>query len=166
MPTAMLSDLEAYRREFEQEYPTTRRLLASFPEYKLDHKLTPTAMTPRGVGWTIALTQLIVPAIMGPELTPTGLPEAPAKWSDLLAAADAGHAEAKAAIAKLTDAEWEATLKMPVGPKQMGTVRRGDALRMFLKDHIHHRGQFSVHLRAAGAKVPSIYGPSGDEPWF
>ena len=28
-----------------------------------------------------------------------------------------------------------------------------------LFDHIHHRGQFSVYLRLAGARVPSIYGP-------
>jgi uncharacterized damage-inducible protein DinB len=29
---------------------------------------------------------------------------------------------------------------------------------------IHHRGQLAAYLRAMGAKVPSIYGPSGDEP--
>ena len=29
---------------------------------------------------------------------------------------------------------------------------------------IHHRGQLSVYLRPMGAKVPGIYGPSGDEP--
>jgi hypothetical protein len=27
----------------------------------------------------------------------------------------------------------------------------------------HHRGQFGVYLRLLGAKVPSAYGPSGDE---
>jgi uncharacterized damage-inducible protein DinB len=35
-----------------------------------------------------------------------------------------------------------------------------------LYDTIHHRGQLSVYMRLAGARVPSIYGPSGDEPWF
>jgi uncharacterized damage-inducible protein DinB len=29
---------------------------------------------------------------------------------------------------------------------------------------IHHRGQLSVYLRPMGAKVPSIYGGSADEP--
>ena len=29
-------------------------------------------------------------------------------------------------------------------------------------DQIHHRGQFSIYLRMAGGKVPSIYGPSAD----
>ena len=29
----------------------------------------------------------------------------------------------------------------------------------------HHRGQLSAYLRPMGAKVPSIYGGSADEPW-
>jgi uncharacterized damage-inducible protein DinB len=36
----------------------------------------------------------------------------------------------------------------------------------FVNNHsIHHRGQLSVYLRPMGAKVPSIYGGSADEPW-
>ena len=27
---------------------------------------------------------------------------------------------------------------------------------------VHHRGQLSAYLRPMGAKVPGIYGPSGD----
>ena len=38
------------------------------------------------------------------------------------------------------------------------------AWRSWVMNHlIHHRGQLSVYLRLTGAKVPSIYGPSGDE---
>ena len=33
----------------------------------------------------------------------------------------------------------------------------------FSNNHsVHHRGQLSAYLRALGAKVPDIYGPSGD----
>jgi uncharacterized damage-inducible protein DinB len=36
--------------------------------------------------------------------------------------------------------------------------------RNILLNHIyHHRGQFGVYLRLVGVKVPSCYGPSGDE---
>jgi uncharacterized damage-inducible protein DinB len=34
-----------------------------------------------------------------------------------------------------------------------------------LLDAVHHRGQLSIYLRLMEAKVPSIYGPSADEPW-
>jgi uncharacterized damage-inducible protein DinB len=30
---------------------------------------------------------------------------------------------------------------------------------------VHHRGQLAAYLRAAGSKVPSIYGGSADEPY-
>jgi uncharacterized damage-inducible protein DinB len=37
-------------------------------------------------------------------------------------------------------------------------------LNLHLKHAIHHRGQLSAYLRPMGAKVPSIYGSSADEP--
>ena len=37
-------------------------------------------------------------------------------------------------------------------------------LWMFFFDAIHHRGQLSTYIRPMGGKVPSIYGPSGDDP--
>jgi uncharacterized damage-inducible protein DinB len=47
----------------------------------------------------------------------------------------------------------------------MADVRVIDILWFMLMDSIHHRGQLSVYVRMTGGKVPSIYGPSGDEPW-
>lgn len=46
-----------------------------------------------------------------------------------------------------------------------GVVRQQDVLFLaFANNHsIHHRGQLSAYLRAMGAKVPAIVGPSGDE---
>ncbi len=37
---------------------------------------------------------------------------------------------------------------------------------MAMNHSIHHRGQLSSYLRPMGGKVPSIYGPSGDENPF
>lgn len=37
-------------------------------------------------------------------------------------------------------------------------------LSLHLRHTVHHRGQLSAYLRPMGAKVPSIYGPSADEP--
>jgi uncharacterized damage-inducible protein DinB len=56
-------------------------------------------------------------------------------------------------------------VKAPVGPGKMGDLRKVDVLWSTLQDQIHHRGQFSVYLRMAGGKVPSIYGPTADESW-
>ncbi len=37
-------------------------------------------------------------------------------------------------------------------------------LLMMICDQIHHRGQLTVYIRLAGGLVPSIYGPSADDP--
>jgi uncharacterized damage-inducible protein DinB len=57
------------------------------------------------------------------------------------------------------------TVRFPTGPGQIGDIPALQFLWMMLSDQIHHRGQLSVYLRMAGGKVPSIYGPSADEPW-
>lgn len=38
-------------------------------------------------------------------------------------------------------------------------------LQFCIKHSVHHRGQLSAYLRPMGAKVPSIYGGSADEPF-
>lgn len=57
------------------------------------------------------------------------------------------------------------TIKFYVAPRKLSDINVGQLLWEILHDHIHHRGQLSVYLRLVGAKVPSIYGPSADEPW-
>jgi uncharacterized damage-inducible protein DinB len=38
-------------------------------------------------------------------------------------------------------------------------------LSFLIRHHVHHRGQLTSYIRAAGGKVPSVYGGSADEPW-
>ena len=64
------------------------------------------------------------------------------------------------------DEELAETIQFPEGPGKMREWPRIEFLWFVLHDQIHHRGQFSVYLRMADAKVPAIYGPSLDEKWF
>ena len=53
------------------------------------------------------------------------------------------------------------------GGKAIFSMPRVSVLRGFVLSHIiHHRGQLSVYLRLLDVPVPSIYGPSADEPSF
>ena len=60
--------------------------------------------------------------------------------------------------------EAAGSVQLFVAPKTLGDYPTMEFLWFLLFDHIHHRGQLSVYLRMVG-KVPSIYGPSGDQPW-
>ena len=59
----------------------------------------------------------------------------------------------------LSEMKWNGELEF------FGTKRPASPMAWsFLFDIVHHRGQISTYLRPMGAKVPQIYGPSGDEP--
>src|SRR5262245_36094785 len=70
----------------------------------------------------------------------------------------------EARIAKIDDASWDRPAKFIVDGNVVWEAPLGDMLFGFLFDAIHHRGQLSSYLRPMGAKVPSIYGPSADDP--
>lgn len=41
---------------------------------------------------------------------------------------------------------------------------RADIILGLMRDMIHHRGQLTVYIRLLDGKVPSVYGPTYDEP--
>jgi uncharacterized damage-inducible protein DinB len=53
--------------------------------------------------------------------------------------------------------------KQKIGERLMEQSLGGFLWYLFF-DAIHHRGQLSTYIRPMGGKVPSIYGPSGDDP--
>jgi len=67
-------------------------------------------------------------------------------------------------LQKLSDGDWENGEAKMVWQGGEWKAKKYDMAWGMLFDAIHHRGQLSTYLRAMGAKVPSIYGPSADEP--
>lgn len=75
------------------------------------------------------------------------------------------HAAAlESRLPSLDDAKWDTPATLKMDGKVIWQATLGDMLFGFLFDAVHHRGQLSSYLRPMGAKVPSIYGPSGDDP--
>ena len=49
--------------------------------------------------------------------------------------------------------------------REVFTMPRSSVLRSFVFNHlIHHRGQLTVYLRLQNVPLPSLYGPTADEP--
>jgi len=161
-----MTEKEMFLDSFEREYQTTLKVLKAFPKDKGELKPSSNLKTAREIAWMLALNQMVPGAVIAGELKPGGLPDAPNTYDAVLAGFEQAHDEIMKKLKALPESEFNATIQMPTGPKQMGTWRKGDALWFFLSDTIHHRGQFSVYMRMAGAKLPSIYGPTADEPWW
>jgi uncharacterized damage-inducible protein DinB len=164
MPQTM-TEKDAYLATFEREYQTTLKMLKGYPRDKAELKPAEKLKPARELAWMLVMNQMIVDAVLKGDVQPGGLPAAPATLDAVIAAFESAHRDITAKLAASKESDWNATVKLPVGPKQIGDVRRGDALWMFLYDTIHHRGQLSVYTRIAGARLGSIYGPTADEPW-
>src|SRR5262249_17656745 len=143
------------------------RVMKAYPAAQGKLKFADRSHTANEIAWTLVISQMVVePILTVPKLEPMPMP-APDDFKAIVNQFEKAHASTTAKLTKLDDKPFNSTIGRRVGPAGgTASVRRADALWMMLFDTVHHRGQFSVYLRASGGKVPSIYGPSGDEPWM
>jgi uncharacterized damage-inducible protein DinB len=83
---------------------------------------------------------------------------------EVFAAYDRNHKEATRKLHALDADRWEARVPFVMGGQTFMNEPGYENAWGFLLDLVHHRGQLTTYLRAMGAKVPQIYGPSADEP--
>ena len=161
---------EHYLQVYEDEHARTMRVLRAYPADKAEMRPAPALKTARELAWIFAMERGLGKAVMNDAFAkgmPSGKPpEAPASWDEVLAAVEDTHRDFGAFVRALPDEQLAGTAKFMTGPKQLGDVRKMDFLWFLLHDEIHHRGQFSIYVRMAGGRVPSIYGPTREEPWF
>jgi uncharacterized damage-inducible protein DinB len=142
------------------EFATTMRVLKAYPEDKLEMRPAEKSRSARELIRTFIAEEYVCGAAMRGEpirgLAGESLPDS---LKDLLEVFDRIHNEVQQVIAQAADEEMDRV--MDFYGHQL-TVR--EVMWAELHDQIHHRGQFSVYLRLAGARVPSIYGPTADEP--
>jgi uncharacterized damage-inducible protein DinB len=146
------------------------RVLRAFPAEKANEKLHPNVKTAKELAWTFAMERYLSKRVWNDEfakgMTRGTPPSAPDRFEDVIKAIEQASAEHRSTIEAASDSDLDAKVHFFVAPKTMGEYSRLDWIWFLLHDEIHHRGQFSILLRLAGAKVPSIYGPSEDEPWM
>lgn len=161
------TEKDQFIQNWEREFNTTLKVLKSYPTAKdtlQPHGKCPTA---RDLAWRMVTEEKVfVNGALTGNFDFQNAPKTPASLTDITSQYERAHREHVEKVRKMTDADFNRMVKFMVAPKTMGDVRSADALWMMMMDTIHHRGQFSIYLRMADAKVPSIYGPSGDEPWM
>lgn len=162
---------EQFLTAYEEEHARTMRLLRTFPVDQVELRPHPKLRTARELAFVFAIECGLGQHVFDDAFRsgmPAGrtAPAAPESWDAVLAAIEEGHRAFAARVRATPDEELLGTVRFFTGPRTLGDVRRIDFAWFLLHDEIHHRGQFSVYLRLADAKVPSIYGPSGDEQWI
>ena len=157
--------------EFDQEMQNTRKVLERIPDDKWNWKPHDKSGT---LGWYIGhistLPGWTTMTITTEELdyAPVGKPafQAPKveNREQALAVFDNEAAQARAALAGVSDEDIMKGWTLLAGGQKIFTLPRIACLRGMVMNHlIHHRGQLTVYYRLLGVPVPGLYGPSGDE---
>lgn len=159
--------------QLESESPRTTRVLENVPEgrddWKPHEKSMPlgrlanlVATIPSWVGFIVDRDELDV---MPPAGQSTQPPPARTR-AELLAAHEKAMEGAREALRKASDEHLAKPWKLLAGGKVVAEDPRHVVLRDTLMHMAHHRGQLTVYLRLNDATVPSVYGPTADDPRF
>ena len=151
----------------DEEHQRTLRVMRAYPADRADLQPHPVSRSARELAFTFAADcDLCRGAITRNLQLPPNRPPAPTEWADVIDAYRHSYGQLVSVVRAMSDDELQETVPFLVAPYTMGDVPRIGLLWAMLFTEIHHRGQLSVYLRMSGSKVPSIYGPSYDEPWF
>jgi uncharacterized damage-inducible protein DinB len=161
-----MTNRESFLQIWGMEAPVTQRFLAAVPDANLAYRPDPKSRTAVELTAFVAGHAPILAALLqtgevkgAPSAAPRSIKEAAGVFAAVLPQVDK-------ALKSVDDATWDKKIGNIYGPDGSvflsGPV--GSLAWATLFDLIHHRGQLSTYLRPMGGKVPSIYGPSADDP--
>jgi uncharacterized damage-inducible protein DinB len=161
-----MTEKQQFLDVLEREFPTTLKVLKAFPAGKADLKPQAKCRSAKDLAWTFVVEQTAGQQALDGAVDFAKMPPPPGTLQEVIAAFERSHRAFVERIKKTPEAELNKTVKFFVAPKQMGDMRKLDVLWFMLMDQVHHRGQLTVYIRMADGKVPSVYGPTADEPWM
>jgi len=166
-----MSSIENFIAQWEFEFQITLNVMRAIPEDKIEFKPHEKFFTARKLAWHFVRIEDIFgrgvlkdKIIIGQSALPA---EPPATVAEMIAIFEKQHPEIVSGWRTLDESTLQQKIPFvtPDGVTRRELPRKA-YLRITLMHHIiHHRGQLSLMLRLMGAKVPSVYGPTADEPW-
>ncbi|HEX7880890.1 MAG TPA: DinB family protein [Candidatus Eisenbacteria bacterium] len=153
--------------EFDQEMATTRKLLERVPTDKGEWKPHPKSFSMGHLAQLISMMPgWITKVITDTELNVVGGPGYSYEATEALVASfDRNVREAREALVAAAESDFDVSWSLKAGETVLFTETRRTVLWQTINHLVHHRGQLSVYLRMVEVPLPSIYGPTADEPW-
>lgn len=159
-----MTNLEFCIARRKAEMPTFVKVLKAVPAGKLDYRPHPRSRTAGELAWLLAAAEGTLISLVDTGTIEWKETPPPARVEEIVSAFERNASALDERLARLDGAAWEkkGRFLMEGMPPWEDTV--GQFVWGFFFDAIHHRGQLTTYLRPMGGKVPSIYGPSGDDP--
>ncbi|HJS59172.1 MAG TPA: DinB family protein [Vicinamibacteria bacterium] len=159
-----MTNLEFCIARRKAEIPTFVRVLKAIPAGKLDYRPEPKARTAGELAWLLASEEAALATLLDTGSVQWKEGKPPASAEEIVAAFERSAAAVDDRLSRLDASGWEkkGRFLMEGAPAWEDTI--GQFVWGFFFDAVHHRGQLTTYLRPMGGKVPSIYGPSADDP--
>ena len=140
------------------EAKTTAKVISRIPEGS-DYRPDPKSRTAKEIAWQIHCEERMIIDALETGRAEWNPPPVPATIAEVVREYETQSASSIERWKSLPEERWTGTLEF------FGAQRPASPMAWsFLFDIVHHRGQITTYLRPMGARVPQIYGPSGDEP--
>jgi uncharacterized damage-inducible protein DinB len=140
------------------------RVIGALPQDKFDYRPHDRSPSARDLVWTLAHEARACCDIIDTGRLDWRHEEPPADGAQIVSDCHQTYAALSKRAAALDQTGWQRKVQFFVEGKLMQEPPLGQFLWYLFFDAIHHRGQLSTYIRPMGGKVPSIYGPSGDDP--
>ena len=162
-----MSEQKLLVQQFEQELQTSLKILKAYPTDKLDVKPAEKSRTAKELIWTMVQDlQIAIQGSKGAIDWESILQPLPVTIDEMIILFKDYSKKFKTKLLNMKPDKFKKSkVEFFVAPQKPGKIPYSALAWLLLKDQIHHRGQLSVYYRVAGAKLPSIYGPTADEPW-
>jgi len=148
----------------EQETPTTVKVLRSIPEGKADYRPSKHSRSAIELARHLPVIELwFYEGVIQGEL-PAPDPGAESSVKTVAQAVSLYENQVKAALERVRQLSGEQLVR-PISMLGLFTKPAVWFLSLLIRHTVHHRGQLSAYLRPMGAKVPTIYIDSADEPF-
>ena len=145
-----------------REAEITKKIIAAVPDATSSYRPDPNARTARELAWHIANSDIqFLDGIADLKFNMETPEHKPQTSGEVVGWYDENVKRGVARVATLTPEQLVTPIDF------FGVFKLPAVLYLgFLNNHsIHHRGELATYLRPMGAKVPSIYGGSYDEPF-
>ena len=146
------------------ELPAFVRVLKALPQGRLDYRPDPKARTASELAWVLAAEEAALVGLLESGTVEWKEEAAPATVGEIVGAFERNSAAVTERLERLDEAGWEKKGKLMMAGAPAWETTIDKFVWGFFFDAIHHRGQLSTYLRPMGGKVPSIYGPTADDP--
>ena len=165
------SNREFFIRRWDQEFPGFVRVLRAMPSDQLVYRPHPRSRCAGEIAaLLVAMEQSCIELCTSQQSSyNTSISwhraDHPATLEEMIAAYELHHNTLAEKLHNLDDITWNHQAWMIRGEQEIllkDTV--GGLLWLALFDAVHHRGQLTTYIRPMGGKVPSVYGPSADDP--